>query len=115
MTEHKEQPVTPSINIFAHNSAGLKCIAFSPKNSMGVTLELNHQNITVYGLPVEQALGLAMLFADAYTALHLDGGTFVHLLDHMGDPDRTGPLTGFPAPTQVYRPIDMINHQSQEE
>lgn len=107
--------MTPSIDIFAHNSAGLKCTSFSPTNSMGVTLELNRQCITVYGLPVEKALALAMLFADAYTVVHLGDRTFVHLLDHMANPDRTGPLAGFLAPTQVYRPIDMINHQSQEE
>lgn len=107
--------MTPSINIYAHRAAGLVCTSFSPNNSMGVTLELNHQNITVYDLPVEKALGLAMLFADAYTVVLLGDMALVKLLDHMADPDRTGPLAGFQAPTQVYRPIDMINHQSQEE
>jgi len=41
-----------------------------------------------------------MLFADAYTFVPL-GGTFVKLLDHMADPDRTGPLAGFPAPVST--------------
>lgn len=115
MTEHKDQPMTPSIDIFAHNSAGLKCTSFSPTNSMGVTLELNRQCITVYGLPVEKALALAMLFADAYTVVHLGDRTFVKLLDHMADPDRTGPLAGFPAPTQVASVSPDRHDQAQEE
>jgi len=93
--------VTPSINIYAHRAAELVCTSFSPNNSMGVTLELNQQTITVYDLPVEKALALAMLFADAYTFVPLGGGTFVKLLEHMADPDRTGPLAGFPAPVST--------------
>lgn len=90
--------MTPSINIYAHRAAGLVCTSFAPDNSMGVTLELNQQSITVYDLPVEKALALAMLFADAYTFVRFGGGTSVKLLDHMADPNRTGPLAGFPAP-----------------
>lgn len=115
MTEHKDQPVTPSINIYAHHGAGLVCTSFSPNNHMGVTLELNRQCITVYDLPVEKALALAMLFADAYTAVHLGARTLVKLLDHMADPDRTGPLAGFPAPTPAASVSPDRHDQAQED
>lgn len=84
-------------NIALHHCRALRCSSFYPENSGCVSLKAGGTEVTLYDLPIEKALALAMMFADADTAVFFKFGHLGKLLDHMADPGRTGPLAGFPA------------------
>ena len=90
--------MTMTTNITLHHCRALRCSSFYPENSNSVALEAGGTDVTLYELPIEKALALAMMFADAGTAIYFKSGGPAMLLEHMADPDRAGPLAGFPAP-----------------
>lgn len=94
---------TPTTDISVHHCGTLRCSSFYPENSNGLELSARSvagaTSLNLYGLPIEKALALAMLFADAETRVYFKFGKSAKLLEHMADPDRVGPLAGFPAPS----------------